>query len=55
MKDTVTRASADHSLALPNILTYSRIAAVPVVVACLFAQSVQGGPLWLRCWSLPAC
>src|SRR5688500_7756246 len=47
MKDTVTRAPADQ-LALPNILTYSRIAAVPVVVACLFAHSVQGGPLWLR-------
>jgi cardiolipin synthase len=48
MKDTVTRAPVDQSLALPNLLTYSRIAAVPVVVACLFAQSVQGGPMWLR-------
>ena len=48
MKETVTGAPADHSLALPNILTYSRIAAVPVVVACLFAESVQDGPLWLR-------
>jgi cardiolipin synthase len=48
MKDTVTRAPIDHSWSLPNILTYSRIAAVPVVVACLFAQAVQGGPLWLR-------
>jgi cardiolipin synthase (CMP-forming) len=48
MKDAVTRAPVDHSLALPNILTYSRIAAVPVVVACLFVQSVQGGPLWVR-------
>ena len=48
MKETVTRAPVDHSLALPNLLTYSRIAAVPVVVACLFAESVQDGPLWLR-------
>jgi cardiolipin synthase (CMP-forming) len=48
MKDAVTPARTGHSLALPNLLTYSRIAAVPVVVACLFAQSVQGGPLWLR-------
>jgi cardiolipin synthase len=29
-------------------LTYSRIAAVPVVVACIYAQSILGGPLWLR-------
>ena len=48
MKETASRVPTDQSLALPNILTYARIAAVPVVVACLFAQSVQGGPLWLR-------
>jgi cardiolipin synthase len=35
-------------LSLPNILTYSRIAAVPVVVGCIYAQSIMGGPLWLR-------
>jgi len=35
-------------LALPNILTYARIAAVPVVVGILFWQSIFGGPLWLR-------
>jgi len=35
-------------LALPNILTYGRIAAVPVVVALLYWQSIQGGGLWLR-------
>ena len=35
-------------LALPNILTYARIAAVPVVVALLFWQSIFDGPLWLR-------
>jgi cardiolipin synthase len=35
-------------LALPNLLTYARIAAVPVVVGLLFWQSVFGGPLWLR-------
>jgi cardiolipin synthase len=34
--------------ALPNILTYGRIAAVPVVVALLFWQSLLEGPLWLR-------
>lgn len=48
MKDTVTRQPIDQSLSLPNLLTYSRIVAVPVVVACLFAQAVLGGPLWLR-------
>src|ERR1700740_1699210 len=35
-------------LALPNILTYVRIAAVPVVVALLYWQSIFDGPLWLR-------
>jgi CDP-diacylglycerol---glycerol-3-phosphate 3-phosphatidyltransferase len=35
-------------LALPNILTYGRIAAVPVVVGCMFWQSILGGGLWLR-------
>jgi cardiolipin synthase len=35
-------------LALPNILTYGRIAAVPVVVALLYWQSIEGGGLWLR-------
>lgn len=48
MKQTVTRAPVDRTMALPNLLTYSRIVAVPVVAACLFAQSVLGGPLWLR-------
>jgi len=35
-------------LALPNLLTYGRIAAVPVVVALMFWQSIFDGPLWLR-------
>jgi len=35
-------------LALPNLLTYARIAAVPVVVALLYLQSIEGGGLWLR-------
>jgi cardiolipin synthase len=35
-------------LALPNILTYLRIAAVPVVVGLLYWQSIFNGPLWLR-------
>ena len=35
-------------LALPNLLTYARIAAVPVVVGLLFWESIFDGPLWLR-------
>ena len=35
-------------LALPNLLTYARIAAVPLVVALLYWQSIEGGALWLR-------
>jgi cardiolipin synthase len=35
-------------LALPNILTYGRIAAVPVVVGLLHWQSIEDGGLWLR-------
>lgn len=42
------RRTAKHSLALPNLLTYSRIVAVPVVIGCMYAQSILGGPLWLR-------
>ncbi len=48
MSTVTTRKSAKHSLALPNILTYSRIVAVPVVIGCMYAQSIGGGPLWLR-------
>jgi len=35
-------------LALPNLLTYARIAAVPVVVALLYWQSILDGGLWVR-------
>ncbi|WP_458757980.1 CDP-diacylglycerol--glycerol-3-phosphate 3-phosphatidyltransferase [Afipia sp. TerB] len=48
MTSVTTRKQGNHSLALPNILTYSRIAAVPVVVGCMYAQSIGEGPLWLR-------
>jgi cardiolipin synthase len=48
MNIATTRAAAKTSLSLPNILTYSRIAAVPVVVGCVFWQSILDGPLWLR-------
>ena len=35
-------------LALPNILTYGRIAAVPAVAGCIYWQAILGGALWLR-------
>jgi cardiolipin synthase len=47
MNIATTRAAAKNSLSLPNILTYARIAAIPVVVGCIFAQYKEG-PLWLR-------
>src|SRR5262245_30251731 len=47
--DAVTsRPLPGRPLAIPNLLTYARIAAVPVVVACLFAQALPSGGLWLR-------
>jgi CDP-diacylglycerol---glycerol-3-phosphate 3-phosphatidyltransferase len=42
------KSPSNLSMALPNVLTYSRIAAVPVVVGCLYVQSILGAPLWLR-------
>src|SRR6516165_1085788 len=37
-----------HPFALPNILTYGRILAIPIVVGCMFWQSILDGGLWLR-------
>ncbi|MGH7247997.1 MAG: CDP-diacylglycerol--glycerol-3-phosphate 3-phosphatidyltransferase [Pseudomonadota bacterium] len=37
-----------HPFALPNILTYGRIAAVPIVVGFMFWQNILHGGLWLR-------
>jgi cardiolipin synthase (CMP-forming) len=34
--------------ALPNILTYGRIVAVPAVVACMYWQDIWQGGIWLR-------
>ena len=48
MDIATTRAAAKSSLSLPNILTYARIAAIPVVIGCIYAQSIADGPLWLR-------
>jgi cardiolipin synthase len=48
MKATSTMPLRSRTLALPNLLTYARIAAVPVVAACLYWQALLGGGLWLR-------
>src|ERR1700722_8377511 len=37
-----------HPFAVPNLLTYGRIIAVPVVVGCMFWQNILHGGLWLR-------
>ena len=47
-----TRRAANSATNLPNMLTYARIAAIPVVVGCVYAQSIMDGPLWLRCVAL---
>lgn len=37
-----------RAFALPNILTYARIVAVPLVVACMYGQEILQGGIWLR-------
>ena len=44
--------SRANPTALPNILTYGRIVAVPLVVGCLFWQNILHGGLWLRWFAL---
>jgi cardiolipin synthase (CMP-forming) len=53
MNSTATNATNPvrlraHPFALPNILTYGRIVAVPIVVGCMFYQNILHGGLWLR-------
>src|SRR5437867_124401 len=48
MKAVTSTSLPARPLALPNILTYARIAAVPVVVALMYWQSILDGGLWLR-------
>ncbi len=44
----VSSTLLSHPLALPNLLTYGRIAAVPAVVAAMYWQDILQGGLWLR-------
>ena len=47
--DVVTsRHLPARPLALPNLLTYARIIAVPAVVACLYWQAIEQGGVRLR-------
>jgi cardiolipin synthase (CMP-forming) len=48
MNTVSSRPLPARPLALPNLLTYGRIAAVPVVVGLMYWQSIIGGGLWLR-------
>jgi cardiolipin synthase len=48
MNIATTRGWAKSSLSLPNILTIARIAAIPLVVGCIYWQAILDGPLWLR-------
>jgi cardiolipin synthase len=43
-----TTKSPSKSWSIPNLLTMGRIAAIPVVVGCVYFQSILDGPLWLR-------
>jgi cardiolipin synthase len=46
--NAVTSPTAGRALAVPNLLTYARIAAVPLVVACMYWQALLAGGMWLR-------
>jgi cardiolipin synthase len=43
MSTDTSKPLRSHSLALPNLLTYGRIAAVPAVVGCMYWQLLHGG------------
>jgi cardiolipin synthase (CMP-forming) len=46
--DPIPRARRGGAFSIPNILTYGRIVAVPLVAGCLFVQVMYEGGLWLR-------
>ncbi len=48
MNSISSRPAATRTLAIPNLLTYARIAAVPAVVASMYWQGILQGGLWLR-------
>ena len=46
--DPIARPPRGGAYSVPNLLTYGRVVAVPVVAACLFAQVIYEGGIWLR-------
>src|ERR1700710_858289 len=48
MEAATPRPVGSHAFALPNVLTYARIVAVPAVGGCLYLQGVLHGGMWLR-------
>ncbi len=48
MTTATTPPSSARAFALPNLLTYGRIVAVPIVVACMYYQAIFEAGLWLR-------
>ncbi|WP_425532011.1 CDP-diacylglycerol--glycerol-3-phosphate 3-phosphatidyltransferase [Ancylobacter koreensis] len=42
------KVSRGHAFSLPNMLTYGRCVAVPLVAACLFWSDILEGGIWLR-------
>src|ERR1700676_2225129 len=48
MEAVTSRPLPGRPLAIPNLLTYSRIVAVPLVVACMYWQAILQGGMWLR-------
>src|SRR5882672_3299930 len=48
MNMATSRRLPARPLAVPNLLTYARIIAVPMVVACMYWQDILQGGLWLR-------
>lgn len=48
MEFTTSSQVQGRAFALPNMLTYARIVAVPLVVACMYGQEILQGGIWLR-------
>ena len=48
MTTATTPTPSARAFALPNVLTYARIVAVPIVVGCMYGSDILQGGLWLR-------
>jgi cardiolipin synthase len=48
MEAVTSRPLPGRPLAVPNLLTYARIVAVPLVVASMYCQEILAGGMWLR-------